>query len=403
MDKTKYSGVWQLLKRNISKGQLLGYSLANVVGLTVVLVGVMFYLDSRHSADDQEQFFSNDYAVLSKKVDGIGFTPVAFNEEEIADIEQQPWAKRVGRFTASRFTVYGSLSLNGRGMATYLFFESIPDDFFDVKPQNWDFDPEKGFIPVIISKDYLTLYNFGFAIPQGLPQLSEEVIGKVPLTVRLTGENQEPEYFDAGIVGFSSRLNTIAVPQSFMDWANERYHPETDGADEPAAESSRLIVEVDRLKSDEMERYFARHEIEVAGDNAQEGKISRFLSVVSGVVTANGMVICALALFILLLSIFLLLQQSKEKLRNLMLLGYSPSDVGRYYIRVVLSINVVITIVAMVATLLARTLWANSLNEIGIGGASLIPVFATAAIYLLIVSLINIRVIRSRLLAIWHS
>ena len=32
-------------------------------------------------------------------------------------------------------------------------------------------------VPVIISKDYLALYNFGFAGSAGLPQMSEGVMG----------------------------------------------------------------------------------------------------------------------------------------------------------------------------------------------------------------------------------
>lgn len=396
------AGMRRLLRRNISGGRLLGYSLANAVGLTVVLAGLMFYLDSRSSAESEDEYFSNDYVVISKHVDGIGFDPVTFSEEEIADIAAQPWARRVERFTSSQFSVYGSLTVGGRGLSSYMFFESIPDDFFDVKPRGWGFNPAEGFIPIIISKDYLTLYNFGFAIPQGLPQLSEEVISAVPLKIRLTGEGHMPEYFDAAIVGFSSRLNTIAVPQSFMDWANARFHA-VDGADEPEVAPSRLIVRTDRMKSAEMNAYLGAHGIDIAGDKANEGKISRFLSVVSGVVTVNGLVICALALFILMLSIFLLIQQSREKLRYLMLLGYAPRLIGRYYQRVVLRINVVITFVAVGLTFLFRSIWASQLSEIGLGSASVLPVVGAAAAYLLLVTLLNLRVIRSRLLAIWRG
>lgn len=397
-DPVKQTGVWQLLRRNISVGQLLGYSAANAVGLIVVLVGVLFHMDSESDADNLEQFFSRDYAVISKKVDGIGFDPVSFSEDEITDIEKQSWAKNTGRFTASQFTVYGSVNLGGRSLGTYLFLESIPDEFFDIKPEEWGFNPEEGFIPVIINKDYLTLYNFGFAVPQGLPQLSEKVIGSIPLSVRLSGEGMRPEYFEAAIVGFSSRLNTIAVPQTFMDWANERFYT---GADR--IQSSRLIIEIDALKIDEMNSYLQAHGYEQAGDKEGEGKISKFLGVVSGVVTINGMVICALAIFILLLSIFLLLQQSRDKLSYLMLLGYSPNTVGKYYMRLVAAINSAITVIALGVTVLARTIWAEPLREIGIGDASIVPIFIIALAYLILVNIINARVIHNRMHRIWHN
>ena len=257
-----------LLKRNISKGQLLGYALANVVGLSVILIGTLFYADSQHSNSDSDAFFSEDYIVLSKKVDGIGFTPVRFTSDDISNLEQQKWVKKVGKFSVSQFAVNGSVDMGGRGLSTYLFFESVPDEFFDVLPSGWYFKPEEKFVPIIMSRDYLTLYNFGFAIPQGLPQVSDKMVGAVPITLQLTGEGNVTETYSAAVVGFSSRLNTIAVPQSFMDWANKRYYSG------PPQEPSRLIVKIDRLAAADMERYLKEHDLEMAGDKGSTGNIS---------------------------------------------------------------------------------------------------------------------------------
>lgn len=203
--------IWCLLKRNISKGQLLGYALANVVGLSVILIGTLFYADSQHSNSDSDAFFSEDYIVLSKKVDGIGFTPVRFTSDDISNLEQQKWVQKVGKFSVSQFAVNGSINMGGRGLSTYLFFESVPDEFFDVLPSSWYFKPEEKFVPIIMSRDYLTLYNFGFAIPQGLPQVSDKMVGAVPITLQLTGEGNVTETYSAAVVGFSSRLNLSLI------------------------------------------------------------------------------------------------------------------------------------------------------------------------------------------------
>ncbi len=410
--------VWSLLRRNISKGQLFGYAIANVVGLSVILIGILFYCDSQNSSDINDKYFSNDFIVVSKRVDGIGLTPIHFSEEEIKDIERQPWAKKVGRFTASRFAVSGSIEMGGRGLSTYLFLESVPDEFFDIKPVDWDFSPEEKFVPVILCKDYLTLYNFGFAVPQGLPQISEAVVGAIPVTLRLTGENMQHEYFDCSVVGFSSRLNTIAVPQKFMDWANARYSrtnadgtPADDYGNRPgefggknkgkAYGTSSLIIETDRFDSDAMHEYIAAHNLEIAGDKGEAGNIASFLGVVSAVVTTNGFVICLLAMFILILSIFLILQKSREKLRNLMLLGYHPRQVARCYERLVIIANIAITLLSLGMTFFARTLWADQLLAIGLGGASIIPTLIFALTYIIGVTTLDIIIIRRRLMQIW--
>ena len=396
--KSKFQpAVWGLLRQNISRTQMAGYALANIVGLSVVLIGILFYCDSQNDKSHEDKFFSDDYVVLSKRVDGIGFTPTGFSEEEIDSLGSQPWVRKVGRFTASLFAVRGAVNIGGMELSTYLFCESVPDEFFDVKPTKWKFDPEEKFVPIVLSKDYLTLYNFGFAIPQGLPQVSEELVGDIPIELRLTGEGMQPEYFEAAVVGFSSRLNTIAVPQSFMDWANKRY---AGGETQP---TSRLIAKVDRLESAEMDKYLEARSIEVAGDKQEAGKISKFLGVVSTVVAANGVVICALAIFILVLSIFLLLQKSRDKLRNLMLLGYHPLYVARYYEAVVVATNVAVTLLSLAVAFVVRESWRGGLEDVGLGQASLLPVVSFALAYVVGVTLFDIFVIRSRMLSIWKD
>lgn len=221
--------VWRLLRRNISAGQIAGYALANLVGLAIVLTAIQFYRDVTTVWDDEDSFISKDYLIISKKVSGLGSfmrgdgESTRFSEAEIADIASQPWARNVGRFNSAAFNVYAKVSFGGSSMGSDLFLESIPDDFFDVSPKGWGYEPGRSeFVPVIISKDYLSLYNFGFATSRGMPQVSEEVIGMVPLQLSLSGKGRQ-QWVNARIVGFSSRLNTIAVPEEFMDWANREF------------------------------------------------------------------------------------------------------------------------------------------------------------------------------------
>lgn len=103
------------------------------------------------------------------------------------------------------------------------------------------------------------------------------------------------------------------------------------------------------------------------------------------------------------MSIFLLLQKSRETIRKLMFLGFSPREISRYYEALVLTANVVITVVSTTATLFFRTLWIEQLREIGLGGASVFPMLATALAYLVLVTTFNVYVIRNKMYGIWHS
>ena len=137
-------------------------------------------------------------------------------------------------------------------MSTMLFFESVPDRFVDGVASGWRFDERTGEVPIIISKDYLALYNFGFAGSAGLPQMSENILSGIPLRLTLTSDDgRRMRDFRGRVVGLSDRLNTILVPESFMEWSNREL-----GSGESHG-PSRLIVDVSSLDFSETTDYLS--------------------------------------------------------------------------------------------------------------------------------------------------
>ena len=113
----------------------------------------------------------------------------------------------------------------GLYFSTEMFFEAVPDQYIDVDSDKWYFNPDNTEIPIIIPRNYLNLYNFGFAQSQGLPKLSEEMATALQLEIQLQGA-EISETKTGRVVGFSNRLNTILVPETFLTWANHRFAPE---------------------------------------------------------------------------------------------------------------------------------------------------------------------------------
>lgn len=384
----KHSVVSRLLRHNISRGQLAGYALANLIGLCIVISAVQLYRDISSVWDSEDSFISRDYLILSKEVSGLGSVltgrQALFSKEEISELESQPWVRRVGKFTASSFGVAASVELGGRGVNTALFLESIPDEFFDVTPKEWSFTPgENSTVPVIISKEYLSLYNFGFAASRGLPQISESMIGMVPLRLSVSGNGRQI-WLPARIVGFSSRLNTIAVPDEFMRWANSNF------ADRTLPEASRIIVETNSPGDPAIGQYMREHRYEIAGDKVDNGRAAYFLAIITAVVVAVGVIISLLAFFILLLSIYLLLQKNREKLHRLMMLGYSPRAVADYYYRLVIMINSAVLVGDILLMLTAKHFWSSPLENIGVTPGSPWVAIALAVVIMAAITAGNI-------------
>lgn len=389
MSKTNTKGLmWRLLRKNISAGQIAGYALANLVGLAIVLCAVRFYGDVKSAFDGDDSFVSRDYLVISKRVSALNTIGIGgettFSQTERQRLENQPWVRNVGAFTAANFNVYMSVDLGGRGMSTYMFFESIPDNFLDINPDDWKFDASDPVVPIIMSKDYLTLYNFGFAASRNMPQLSETVMARVPLKITLSG-NGETMSVPGRIVGFSSRLNTLAVPEQFMEWANRRFA-------NPAIQQdpSRLIVEVNTPGDPAINKYMRKYGYEIAGDKADNSRANYFLTLVTAIVIAIGAIISILAFFILMLSIFLLLQKNRQKLHDLMLLGYSPAQAAKPYISLVVMVNAVVLGLSIIIMMLAAEWWAPRLADIGIVNGSPVPAILTGVAIMALVTVANI-------------
>ena len=393
----------RLLEKNISIAQIAGYALANLLGLAIVMTAVRFYADVSETiaagADGDTGLIPADYLVVSKPVsllNTIGARNSAFSDEEIADLRRQPWATEVGAFVAADFNVSASIDFQGRGMHTFLFLEAIPDEFVDVDSRNWTFSPDApGEVPIIIPKDYLALYNFGFAAGRGLPQLSESTITSVPLTLTASGAGRS-DSFRARIVGFSSRLNTIAVPSDFIIWANARY-----GSGTPSG-PSRLILKVDNPGDPAIASYLRRAGYETASDRLDRGRAGYLLTVFTVVVCSVGAVICLLSFFILMLAVTLLMQKSRTTLHWLMLLGYSPGRVAHTYYGLVGAVNGGVFVLAAASMICAASIWADAL-PVNAGMWPTLASLGSGLCLMAVVTLINFYVIRRYLRRLFGS
>lgn len=391
--------LWKLLRKHVSALQMVGFSLASLVGLVIVLLALQFYNDIKPVFSSDDSFMRQDYMVLTKTVSSFGSllgASAEFSDGELDELSRQPWVRKVGKFTTPQYRIYGSLTFGNRALRTYLFYESVPDEFIDELPDGWGFDPAEGKVPVIVSRDYLALYNFGFAATRNMPRVSEGMIGMIPIRLTLSG-NGRSETVEGRIAGFSNRLNTIIVPEEFMQWSNDRF-----GAGEQR-QPSRLIVEVSRPGDKAISEYTAAHGYEIAGDKADSGKASYLLRLMTGIIITVGAIISLLAFFVLILSINLLMQKNSRKLQDLLMLGYTPAQVSAPYVKMVLVTNDTVLVVACVIMLVCRSLYLPMLASLGVTGGSVIVTVIVAILIMGAIMAGSVYAIRRRIDILWRN
>ncbi len=334
--------LWKLLRKNIVIGQLLGYWVATLLGLTIVLFSIQFYYDIQGIFSSEKGVFGRDFLVISKKVSVLNTLKVGstdFDKKEMEQLQSQSFVKRMSGFTVASYQVYASAQLNNdKKFGTLLFFESVPDEYLDIENDEWHWQQGMDFVPIVLPKSYLTLYNFGFAPGQGLPQLSDKTISMLTLKIEISGKKHG--VFKSRIVGFTDRINSILVPQSFMDWANAEYGT-------GVTPSSRVIIEPHNLTDPAIGKYFSNHNYDIANDKATAGEASSFLRTLIFIVMGIGIIITLLALGLMLLSINLLIQKNHTKIENLSLLGYSTRSIALPYQGLVIILNIFVLAMAL--------------------------------------------------------
>lgn len=394
--------VWKLMRRHISLGQLAGFFFANLCGMVIVLLSIQFYQDVAPVFTEGDSFMKKDYIIVSKKVSTLGSfvgKSSTFSNTEIEEIEEQPFTRGVGEFTPSQFKVSAGVGMEqlGLNLSTAMFFESVPDKYVDTSLDGWQFELGQEEIPIIIPRNYLNLYNFGFAQSRSLPQISEGVINMVNLEVRISGGGRMDTY-KGKIAGFSNRLNTILVPESFMAWANTHY-----GEGGIRKEPSRLIVEVNNPTDDRIAQFFRERGYDTEDDKLDAGKTTWFLKVIVGIVLSVGLLISALSFYILMLSIYLLLQKNTTKLENLLLIGYGPNRVAFPYQSLTILLNAVVLVLSVGIVLYVRTLYLDLVEQMfpSLDAGSWWLMLVVGILLFVAVSMFNIMAIRKKVFSLF--
>ena len=117
-----------------------------------------------------------------------------------------------------------------------------------------------------------------------------------------------------------------------------------------------------------------------------------------------GLVISVLSFYILMLSIYLLVQKNSSKLENLLLIGYSPNNVAKPYQVLTIALNIVVLIIAWIILFFLRDYYMGFIETLfpDIDEGTMFPAIALGLLLFLIVSILNIVAIRRKVMSIWQ-
>lgn len=394
--------VWKLLRQHISIPQFTGFFFANLFGVMIVLFGFQFYQDILPVFTGEDSFMKSNYMIVNKHIGTASSLSGRTNSFSLADIDElkkQPFVNGVGTFTSALYKVDASMSIEGVDIInSELFLESVPDSFVDVPLEQWKYVNGSTEVPIILPRSYITMYNFGFAQSRSLPKISDGLVGMIDMSLFIHGNGKE-QRFKGRVIGFSSRLNSILVPQTFMQWSNNEFSRETLNA------PTRIIVKVDNPASTQVKEFMDAHCYDTADNNIDAEKMTYFLQLLVTIVMVVGLIISALSFYILMLSIYLLVQKNAVKLENLLLIGYSPARVALPYQILTIVLNIIVMFSAILALFFIRGYYLEVITTLlpDVEEGTMLNTIFIGLLLFAFVSVVNIVVIRLKISKIWKQ
>lgn len=355
-DKTQKDLLNKLLLRTSGKSRLWASLMALCVGTTLLLLSVAIWWNFNELlfGKNQNDTIGSTFLIIGKKVTdqnmGISNATI-FTPADIDELKKAPQVEDVGIINSNRFPVWAVMG-GKMAFATDMPLECVPDKFLDKMPEEWHWQPGDRILPIIISSQFLDIYNYVFAPSQGLPQLSESSVKSLALNMKI-GKGDSAETFVAHVAGFSDRIGSVLAPQSFIDYGNKRFPA---AAPKGVAEhgTSQLIVKAKDPSDTKFVSYLEQHHYNTNAQNLRWSRIRAIVEVVTSATGVLALLLMGIGTLVFVLFIELTIARAQHSLTLLIQLGYGPRYLSRFMIKRFMPMVLGTVVVAMAITLMGQ-------------------------------------------------
>lgn len=288
------------------------------IGVLLLLCSVQMYINidsllkNKNSKRDAYDYISVTKLITNENIS----QDHNFTDIEIKDLKQQPFVDDVEPLLANKFLVKAKGG-SALPFSADMFLEAIDNNFIDTVPPGFFWKEGQILIPIIVSSDYLELYNTVFAPSRDLPQLSESTISAIVVQLEFAGVGGE-EIFRGNIVAVSDRINSVLVPKNFLEWANKQY------GNTAKTNSSRIFIKTKDANSTELLNYLQKKNYTVNKDKIKFGRVKQVLQAIISGLAGFGILVILLSMLLFSFYLQLMIARSKENLQLLLTIGYSP-------------------------------------------------------------------------------
>jgi hypothetical protein len=363
------------------------------IGVILLLSSIQLYININQLLKDKNpKRNGSDFISVTKTITNENMaSDNRFTDGDVKQIQEQPFVEGAAPLIANQFRVKASAG-NIIPFSTDLFVESLNNNFIDTVPPNFTWKEGQMDVPIIFSADFLEMYNV-FAPGQDLPQMSAATISSINIILECYGPGGVQNY-RGHIVALSDRINSILVPENFMQMANAKFGGVT------AVPASRIYLKTKDANNTQLLQFLNEKNYHINKDKTRFGRTKQILQAIVSGLGGFGALVILLAMLLFAFYLQLMIARSKENLQLLLTLGYSPAWLSKTVAKKWIPVYITVIAAAVIITAILHIGFKNILPGIG---SSLSPfihwlVLATAAALIFLSAFINYRLIKKLLL-----
>jgi hypothetical protein len=362
------------------KGRLRAWmgTLGLGIAALLLLIAVQMQADfSELLQGKQNKDTNTQYLVINRQLNNNNLNSGGLREEELAALKKLPEVSAVGIIQPGYFKASLSSTSDRFPFYTDVSFETVSSDFLDEIPEHWTWQEKDEYVPIIVPSLYLDLYNFQFALAQQLPQLTPEVVKMIFFNIRIQGPNGEV-VLKGKVAGFSDRIQSMLVPQEFMQWCNARF------AQGEKRNPSRILIKTKDATSPVLNQFLEKNQLQADKEKTRFSKYREIVNWIAGISGLSGLLMLVFAALVLSLFIQLNIVSKQDEIRLLIQLGASPQQMIGFLMKKFFPPNAIIVLIALGLVAILQYLLFGWLQKKTIGVSAWISPLTLIAALLLI-------------------
>jgi len=362
------------------KGQMRAWmgTLGLGIAALLLLVAVQMQADfSELLQGKQNKDTNTQYLVINRQLNNNNLNAGGLREEELEALKKLPEVSAVGIIQPGYFKASLSSTSDRFPFYTDVSFETVSSDFLDEIPEHWSWQEKDEYVPIIVPSLYLDLYNFQFALAQQLPQLTPEVVKMIFFNIRIQGPNGEV-VLKGKVAGFSDRIQSMLVPQEFMQWCNARF------AQGEKRNPSRILIKTKDATSPVLNQFLEKNQLQADKEKTRFSKYREIVNWIAGISGLSGLLMLIFAALVLSLFIQLNIVSKQDEIRLLIQLGASPQQMIGFLMKKFFPPNAIVVMIAQGLVAILQYLLFGWLQKKAIGVSAWISPLTLLAALLLI-------------------